>query len=382
MKIVTFYDTNEYQLENRVFSPATVTVIDYISQCCVENGEQVEIISPAETKNTYGIYPFRSKDIAPGITLTQGKNIGYNNNILRIYSKVMTRLWLVKYLLLNVRKGELVFFFDSPVLYEPLIIFRLLSKYKKIKILYFASEIFQQVIKMNVIKRRMEWFLFDKADKYIFSTKMLNSQINRENKPYIILNGVYKPALPMHLINKKETSNIISIVYAGIINSKKGSRQAIELAQYLDDNYHIHILGYGTDRDIAELKENIESLNILNKCKISYEGLLSGDDYNRFLQQCHIGLCTQNLGEKYNNTSFPSKILTYLANGMRVVSVDLEPVRTSEVGELLYYSISDKPEDIALTIKSIDFKAPYDSRIVLNKLHHKFLEDLKSLIRT
>lgn len=378
MKIVSFYDISKYESEHRVFAPSIVSVIDYLCECCKEFNEPVEIVSAAETRNTKGKYLFRTEMIFDNVKLTQTKTVGYHSPILRTLDKVKSRLWLVKYLIKHTKKGETVFFGDSPVLYEPLLFFRILSKKKQVKVLYFATEIYQEVLHLNTLKRWMEWKLFRSAEKLLVSTEMLNKRINKDNRPYLVLNGVYKPVFDF---DEKFEDRCKHIVYAGVINKKKGSGQAVKIANYLDCSYHIHILGFGIEEDVEELKRNIESSNSINGCKITYEGTLSGDSYNRFLQKCDVGLCSQNLNEKYNDSSFPSKIFTYLANGLRVVSVQLKAVKTSEIGKLLYYSKSDIPKDIADAIKGIDFESEYDSRLVLSELHKKFVKEFQKLIK-
>jgi len=70
-----------------------------------------------------------------------------------------------------------------------------------------------------------------------------------------------------------------------------------------------------------------------------------------------------------------------MSNGLRVVSVDLKAIRTSEVGEYIYYTNSDKPEDFANTIQNIDIRSNYDSRKVIKKLNDDFLIGLKNIIK-
>ena len=98
------------------------------------------------------------------------------------------------------------------------------------------------------------------------------------------------------------------------------------------------------------------------KAKITYDGLLSGEEYIKFIQSCDIGLSTQNPNGKYNDTSFPSKILSYMANGLRVVSVRIPVVEESGIGKCVCYYDEQTPENIAKAIKSIDFSEEYDSR--------------------
>ena len=377
MKLVGFFDIEKYQNEERVFSPATVAVMNYLADCLHRLGIPVEIISPAETRKTSGKYPLRSEEIRDGVVLTQGASSGYENKILRVLTKIRSRLWVVSYLLKNTKENELVFFCDSPVLYEPLLLFRRLSR-KKVSILYFASEIYQQVIPLGKIKRWMEWKLFRDADMLVVSTKLLDEKINQEGRKSVILHGTYT-LTPKY--TDKFDDGLIHIVYAGIINGSKGSAKAVEIADHLPEKYHIHILGFGLQNDVEELKRSIEESNRKNRCKVTYEGVIYGEEYDRYLQKCDIGICPQNLDALYNDSSFPSKTLSYLANGLRVVSVDLKAVRYSEIGGLIRFTKSDSAADFADAILQIDMEEAYDSRKAIADLDEKFTRDLGEMIK-
>jgi len=377
MKLVIFYDISKYKNEERVYAPSAVTCIDYICSRLKNLNIECEIVSAAETRNVSGSYPMRKEKIAENVTLTQVRSTGYENRFLRELDKIRCRLWLVQYLTKNTEKNEIVFFWDSPVLYEPLILFKLLNKRKNIKILYFATEIFQEVIHLNRLKSNIEMKLFREADMLLVSTEYLNKKINRDGRPYVILHGTYEPVT---CYDESFDDDKIHIVYAGIINSNKGAAKTVDLAKYLPNDFVIHILGYGTVENIAMLKQQIIDVNSVGKCQVIYEGTYSGEEYNRFLQKCHVGLCPQNLKERYNNSSFPSKILTYLSNGLRVVSVDLPAIRDSLVGDLLFYSVSDKTKDIAETILKIDFSSHYDSRKAISEIDAEFIEKFGKLI--
>ena len=47
----------------------------------------------------------------------------------------------------------------------------------------------------------------------------------------------------------------------------------------------IHILGFGTDRDTENLKSIIDETNLKTNATVTYDGLLSGNEYIRFLQK-------------------------------------------------------------------------------------------------
>lgn len=376
MKLICFYDIEKYKNEERVFSPSTVAVIDYIAYTLNRLEIPVEIISPAETRKYSGKFPKRSELIADGIKLTQGASSGYKSNILRSLTKIRSRLWLVKYLLKNTKNNEVILCWDSPVLYEPLLIFRKLNR-KNVKVLYFASEIFQEVLQLGRIKKKMEWKLFNDADMLLVSTKKLEKRINTTGKQTVVLHGTYRLT---NEYNGKFDDGMVHVVYAGIINATKGSGKAVEIASYLPSNYHINIIGYGKKEDIDILKESIARSNSANLCKITYDGTLSGEEYNRYLQKCDIGICSQDSNATYNESSFPSKILSYLSNGLRVVSINLNVVHDSEIGEVLYYTESDLAKDFAKTIMNIDLSMTYNSRKVIEKLDKKFIIELSDLL--
>ena len=377
MKLVCFYDIEKYKNQDRVFSPATATVIDYIADSLYKLNIPVEIISPAETRKTSGRFPKRSEMIRKGIVLTECASTGYKRKIFRIMSKCKSRLWLVNYLLKNTKKNEIVFFWDSPVLYEPLMLFRMFDK-KNVKILYFASEFYEDVLSLGRLKCRMERKLFNDADMLLVSTKLLDEKINQSGKKSIILHGTYN-SVPK--FEEKFADGLIHIIYAGVINSHKGSSKAVEIASHLSADYHINIIGYGKEDDVDELKKNIKKSNEVNECKISYDGVLFGEEYYRYLQKCDIGLCSQDSNAKYNESSFPSKILSYMANGLRVVSVDLIIVRNSEIGDMVYFTSSDSAEDFAKAIVRIDVNKKYDSRTAIAELDAKFVRDLEILLK-
>ena len=129
------------------------------------------------------------------------------------------------------------------------------------------------------------------------------------------------------------------------------------------------------------VKQTIEEVNALGKCKVTYDGLKSGDEYIKFIQSCHIGLSTQNPNASFNDTSFPSKVLSYMANGLRVVSVKIKVLETSSINDFLYYYQGEDPQKIAKAIMSVSVKDNYDSRSVIYKLDNAFSEKLRMLFK-
>ena len=174
--------------------------------------------------------------------------------------------------------------------------------------------------------------------------------------------------------------NKVHCVYAGTFDPRKGGATAVAAAEYLPDNYHIHILGFGTETEVENMRGKIEKINKKSKAIVSYEGILTGEDYIKFIQSCDIGLSTQNSNASFNATSFPSKILSYMANGLRVVSVRIPAIETSKVGKYIYYYDNQNPQEIANAIMRVNINDNYDSKGFIKELDDEFKKELSEML--
>jgi len=216
------------------------------------------------------------------------------------------------------------------------------------------------------------------CDGYILSTSLLKRYFPNNA---IICNGAYHPVYSNNTSNV-ENPETIHIVYGGTLNKTKGGAIAAAAAKYLNSNYHVHILGFGDDEQIQQINELVKTTNAHSKATVSYDGCLRGEDYRNFIRKCQIGLSTQNPSSDYNNTSFPSKVLEYLRNGLNVVTIDIPAVRQSEVHHLLNYYETQTPEALAKSICKVNFIQSKEIVCALDKLHEKFKQDLESLLNS
>ncbi|PKH10176.1 glycosyltransferase, partial [Planomicrobium sp. MB-3u-38] len=294
---------------------------------------------------------------------------------LKPLSVLISQFWLFIYLILNTKKGENLIVYHSLWLMYPLYVAK---KIKKFKLILEVEEIYQDARKVSKINSLLEHKTINLADKYIFPTSLLNDKINSQSKGHTILYGTYK-------IEERRVSNFsdgkIHIVYAGTFDPNKGGVQtAIEIAPHLSNNYHLHIMGFGSSSQLKETIKQITKTSELSECEITYEGELKGKEYVSFLQKCHIGLSTQRPDADFNKTSFPSKVFSYLVNGLRVVSIKLEVLSLSPVDSIIYYSQSSSSESLAKAIMSIDVTERYNSSKLINMLDNKFEKELEDLI--
>lgn len=375
IKYICFYEDKANDKEQRTKSLAAENKVKYLSQCLVENGYLVEIVNPAWT---YGKKFCRGtlSRVEESIILRLFSSIPWGNGRLsKGISVVFQLLQLFLYLLFRVKKSETVLVYHS-LYYAP--IFHFLKKLKKFHLLLEVEEIYTDVKQYPDFLKKSEYSVFQAADSFLLSNHLLTEKINKNNRPYLVFNGSYEPK---KLVAEKFSDGKIHLVYSGIIDQYKGGATiAVRVAEFLDERYHLHILGFGAKEDVAKLQCEIQEISPKTACQITYEGVLYGDEFQKFLQQCHIGLSTQNPDKQYNDTSFPSKVLVYLTNGLRVVSSDIPVVNGSAVGDLITYYSKNESECIAQAIQSIGAVEKDDVKNHLLKIDSLFKSELKNLL--
>lgn len=381
MKYIAFYDTKEYESEKRSVALCAANLTDYILEVLCDFTD-VEIISPSRTRNKSGFYTGRTSEVSPGITLTQPPTFGVHTGIGRAVAIAYTLLWLIIYLLVHTKKGETVMVYHSLSTMMPV---KLIKKIKRVKLILEirefysdARQCYDEFNKSMDKTHQKEALYFSIADKYVFPTEILNRIVNTDNKPYVISPGIYKSE--KRIADTTWNDGKTHVVYAGTLRRSKGVFHAIDVAEFLDKNYYVHILGGGRTESIEEVKQEVERINGLTEATVAFEGQYSGDDFKAFLQKCQIGLSPQSSDAVFNDTSFPSKIFTYFANGLDVVSVRIPTIETSPVGEYIHYYKSDSVKDLARVIREVSEKPKVSKTELLDKLDRQLRRELKKLV--
>lgn len=367
-----YNSTNSSERRNAVLS--SVNKMNYICEALENNGYNTEIVSASGAVEKKFCKSKKVK-LTNKTTLKLFSSLPRLNRIVSVIDRVILKTKLFLYMIKNTNKDSIVMVYHS-LGYMSLV--KRLKKLKGFKLIIEAEEIYGDVIGDEKTSQK-EYEFFKIADAFIFPTELLSEKVNTEKKPEVIIYGTYHIEKEMP---KLFSDGKIHCVYAGTLDPRKGGAIAsAESALFLNENYHIHILGFGNEREKAEMLNTIDSISKKSKAKITYDGLLSGEEYIKFIQSCDIGLSTQNPNGKYNDTSFPSKILSYMANGLRVVSVRIPVVEESGIGKCVYYYDEQTPENIAKAIKSIDFSEEYDSRKTIGVLDKAFICDLKTMLK-
>lgn len=371
IKYFGFYDS---MLGRRSMSMAAVNKMNYICQAISSNGKKVRIIAcgMGAEENIAACEENIQENISVKYFNTK-KSSKYR--IFHLINLLRRNIILFKYIIKNVSENETIIVYHSLALMRCL---WLAKKIKKFRMVLEVEEIYNDVILKSDRARQREVEFIQLADAYVFPTGLLNSELNKTGKPYVIIHGTYK-AEPE--IAEKPADGKIHIVYAGTFDPRKGGGlAAAAAAEYLPYNYHVHILGFGSDDEIKMMKDKIEEVNAKSEATVTYDGLLSGAEYTKFLQSCDIGLSTQNPDAAFNATSFPSKILSYMANGLRVVSIRIPAISESGVGSSVYYYDTQTPQNIAEAIKSINLNDDYNGRVKIIELDKQFRREITQLI--
>ncbi len=372
VKYICYYDDVSSGVQRNYVLSAT-NKLNYIFACCNQLGFGVDIISASEGISPALQYHKREKKYRGENTLQLFATIGgHKFAIARILNRWLVLLQLFVYLLCHTKRGECC------IVYHSLGYSKLLWLVKKLKKLVYIGEIeevYQDVSSFPKRVRKSEYQFIECCDKYIFPTELLDEKLNPDNKPSVIIYGTY-------MVEKQRSDKFadgkIHVVYAGTFDVRKGGAAAAAAATYLPTNYHVHICGFGNAEEVATIRGVIEANQSFAHAQLTYDGLKKGDDYIKFIQSCHVGLSVQDPSAAFNMTSFPSKILSYMSNGLAVVSINIEAIKRSKIGPYLHYYSEQTPENIAKAVISCDVN--FDGRECISSLSRDFIANLRQLL--
>ena len=378
IKYFSYYGKRDNK-QNRQNYLAASNKIDYICEILIKLGYSVDIISASGTLDKKKYYAGSYTKLDNNKYLKMFCTFPKGNILQRIINKICVN-FSVFYELLKIKKN------DNVIVYHSLGYMRavqLAHFVKRFRLILEVEEIYSDVLgKLKTRKKELNFF--KQADSFIFPTEMLNDEVNPYRKPHVIIYGTYKvetDRCKCVFNDKKKKEEIIHCVYAGTFESKKGGAAvAVAAGAFLPSNYHIHILGFGSASDTESIIKLVDETNKKAKASITYHGVLSGEEYIKFIQSCDIGLSTQNPYAAFNNTSFPSKVLSYLSNGLNVVSIRIPVLEHSKVGKVLYYYENQTPENVAKAIMDVPKLNNYDCRELIMRLSDEFEKDLQHLL--
>lgn len=374
VKYVGFYDHISNESQSRSYALPAAAKMEYIAGVLSRLGDDVLIVSPSPTTAKES-FPGHVQEIMPGVKVKLFTTWPSGHKVRRILSVLHSRLSLLGYLLTQTRPGEPVIVYHSLAIQEIMLLAKALRRFS---LILEVEEVYQDVVDARWWKRWAEWRLFSRADAFILSTDLLGKTVNGQGKPAAVVYGDYRLSEPRGPGRERVPGRV---VYAGTFDPRKGgAAAAAAAAAHLDENFEVHILGFGTAEDVENMKRAVEEANSAGGARVQYHGTLKGDDYSEFLGTCEIGLSTQSPTARFNQTSFPSKILSYMAHGLKVVSVRIPAVEESGVGADVTYYERQEPREIAEAIRRAAASQSASGDDVLRRLDKEFNQQLEKLL--
>ena len=365
------YYVDSIDAGKRHCSPAAISKMDYLRDVLVHLGYPVEIVSLAPSRIPQHLKKER-RSLKDGGELVLFTSLGYGNKIKNRLNEYFIKVQAFIHLIKKIKRNDTVIVYHSLAL---ITIVNVMRRIKKCDFIYDVGELYHTVI---LKKEERELAFLKTADAYIFSTEFLNRKLNESQKPYALMHGSYRgvPIAGSKLFDDSK----IHCVYAGTFDIRKGVLLAIHSASFLDSRYHIHILGFGTDEETKIVEKLIGDVSLHSDCKISYEGVIHGEEYTIFLQSCQIGLSPQSPDAQFNEASFPSKTLSYLSNGLKVVSIRIPAIEQSNVGAFLYYYDTQTPEAFAKAIEAAARDMSCNGQVIVKNLDNDFKKSFECLL--
>ena len=368
---VAFYNPIE-ELGNRVANYAGEDKIDYICKAINEIGEQVTILSNTKSiKNKYLKKVVYNKTDQKRVIMFA--SFPKKGKLLHSIDVVFGYFQLSKFLIKNVREKDVVIVYHS-LGYRNLI--GQIRKIKKFRYILEVEELFQYIEEAKSSFKSKENVVFKRPDGFIFSNSYLDKIINVNKKPSVIVNGIYK--IEPKIVDKGG-SNKVKVVYAGSLELQKGVDYVIRAAEFLDQNFEIRIIGFGSEVNKKRILNLIEKTNEKSRCIVYFDGTYKGKEYFEYLQNCDIGVCIQSPDDSFNMYEFPSKIFSYMSNGLKVVTNRLKQIEQSKVYSYITIANSVDPKEVARAIHNAQV-ADENPESILKALDYEFKLELKKLL--
>jgi hypothetical protein len=310
--------------------------------------------------------------IRPHFIFTKFPELEYKTIVGKMFCRLLLYVSLFFYLM-RIKKE------DTLIVYHSVFVTKLvywIRHIKKLKIITEVEEIYSLAFPDKYNNEYGERKTLSISDGYVFVNDLLQSYLGVD-KPWTSVYGSYRSCRDMSY-KRLFNDDKIHIVYAGSFCTHKGGVfTAVSSAAYLSDKYEMHILGYGEEPILTDLKVLIEKTNETSHCAVHYHGMLSGAEYDNFLLSCDIGLNPQKPG-KYMETAFPSKVLSYLSHGLNVVTTDIKSIAVSKVSDLVALTKEPTPKVIAEAVLNLELKS---KETIYSRIENLDLDFRKNLMR-
>ncbi len=357
-------------------APAGIQKMDYVLTVLRRLGYEPVVVSGAMAKRRWRRGGWASTPEGAAVRLVWSPP--GRSGALAGVSHALANLSVLRYLLQHAERDRPVLVYHSLGYLGAV---RLARRLRRFRLVLQVEEVYGDAATLSRRARRAERRVFADADCFLLSTQLLAAEVDTAGRPYAVVHGAYLPAAR---VAEPPDDGRTHVVYAGIVDlEKRGAFEAVAAARYLDARFTIDVAGFGDPTAVRHLVAEIDAQNRVADCPVTFTPSIDGPEYVRFLQRHQIGLSTQRPDGGFNKSSFPSKILAYLTNGLAVVSISVPSVRHSEVSDAVRYYERPGGAALADAIRSAARAAsPAAVTALLTTLDERFSHDLAALLGT
>lgn len=253
------------------------------------------------------------------------------------------------------------------IVYDPTdlrysIIARKIRKKKNVKVVSLITDIpslatvighrKQNNLKAWIQNKYDDWAdsMLNDADGYILLTEQMNHIVNKNNKPYIVIEGSVDSTVSYCNDVKKDEPK--SIVYAGGIHEKFGLINLVNAFIKADiSGWELKIFGAG--EAVSEIKEISKE-----HPAIKYMGVVPVEEIVEYEKKASLLVNPRPTNEEFTKYSFPSKTLEYMVSGTPLLTTKL-PGIPDEYFDYVYAFENATVDEMAkmlndITRKSVD----------------------------
>ncbi|HEY9059402.1 MAG TPA: glycosyltransferase [Pseudobacteroides sp.] len=211
------------------------------------------------------------------------------------------------------------------------------SKLSNTKIIGIVTDVPGLIVsKPSSFVTRINNFIIKNFNSYIFLTDQMNSLINKNNKPFVVIEGQVDYKMKNVTNIKEKKYNKMVCIYAGMTQKAYGIETLVKAfieANCL--NAELHIYGSGDyDEELIELSKKISS--------IRYLGVVPNKIIVEEETKATLLINPRPSKEEFTKYSFPSKNMEYMASGTPVLTTFLPGMP----GEYLDYIYTFEDETV------------------------------------
>lgn len=204
------------------------------------------------------------------------------------------------------------------------------------------------------------------SDAFILLTEQMNEVVNKNGKPYIVMEGMADINSLNDLKNLRKKN---AIMYAGGLYETYGVKSLIDaFIKWNNKDYELWLCGDG---------DLVNYINSCNNKRIKYFGSLPNEKVVEMEREALLLVNPRFTSAEYTKYSFPSKIMEYMSSGTPVLTTKLAGI-PKEYDKNLYYILDESVEGITKDLNKLLGKKDKSQLLKFGEKAKNFVLEKKS----